>query len=419
MLDDPEVSPKCESGQMVWNLGDGAVFVPDRVVHGAGEDRAGGEAEAFDLAFDLDLDDADPIQGDAHQSSLSFQWLTDSFADPPTEPDVLIDGLIRRGELMAMGGQRALGKSWFAMQLAGDLARGTGQFLGLDIKRQPKVLLWHGELDPWMAHSRWQMYGDEARTGLAESFDDRLGVRVTQRKVGGLHDSVLFRDARIEGGLEDAIVEHGFEVAIIDPWAVFHFGDENSNDGVQAALSKVRELSLRHGTAFVIVHHFGKPTSGARGEPEDLWRGASRLPDFASTRVTMQPHYRGRLNPPAGMSRDEARRFVDLDFLRRAEPTDGFSIVRDPVTNRFDVWDVPGAATRAGSQAMSPTDVAAACASADGWDSMKKAADDLGIAEGTARNRLDEAVEARLIEEFSGPRGARGFRVVDSGRSDP
>ena len=73
------------------------------------------------------------------------------------------------------------------------------------------------------------------------------------------------------------------------------------------------------GVAVVIVHHIGK--SNEVRDPEDLWRGASRLADCASTRVTLLPHFRSKkdaddqdLNPV------QARRYADELFLRSDEP---------------------------------------------------------------------------------------------------
>ena len=71
-----------------------------------------------------------------------------------------------------------------------------------------------------------------------------------------------------------------FRLIIIDAWASFYSGEENSNDQTEAALLRLQELSDTTGVAVVIVHHFGKSNEGR--EPEDLWRGASRLADWAN-----------------------------------------------------------------------------------------------------------------------------------------
>ena len=49
---------------------------------------------------------------------LDLRWVVETLADPPPEPSVLVQGLLRRGELCVLGAPRALGKSWWAMNLA-------------------------------------------------------------------------------------------------------------------------------------------------------------------------------------------------------------------------------------------------------------------------------------------------------------
>ena len=94
-------------------------------------------------------------------------------------------------------------------------------------------------------------------------------------------------------------------VLVIDPWAVFYSGRENSNDEAELALAELRRLQLTHGLTVVVLHHFGKSESAR--DPEDLWRGASRLADWASTRVTLLPFYSAAQAKKIGLSRQQAR----------------------------------------------------------------------------------------------------------------
>jgi RecA-family ATPase len=80
-----------------------------------------------------------------------------SFVQPPPEPPVLVDGLLRKGDMMVVAGPRAAHKSWLAMNLAVLIGRGYGYFLDtLAIERSARVLICHGELDPWSANRRWR-----------------------------------------------------------------------------------------------------------------------------------------------------------------------------------------------------------------------------------------------------------------------
>ena len=104
--------------------------------------------------------------------------------------------------------------------------------------------------------------------------------------------------------LEETIAEHRFDLLVIDPWAVYFAGSENSNDETEAALDKFRDLAMRYGLAVLILHHLGKATDAR--DPEDLSRGASRLADWASTRVTLLPHWTDAAAERQGMTRQQA-----------------------------------------------------------------------------------------------------------------
>lgn len=349
--------------------------------------------------------------------SLSIRWVADAMADPPPEPSVLIDGLLRAGEMSVVGALRALGKSWFAYNLAILLGRGEGLFCGqLPVRRRARVLIAQGELDEWGSWQRWQRLcgTDGPPPGVAESFD-RWRIRVLRKRASGRSDSGggwadEWMEASIDGQLEDAIVTHGFDVLIIDPWRVYFAGAENSNDEVEAGLERLRSLARQTGVAVVILHHLGKNTETR--EPEDLWRGASRLADWASTRVTMLPHYTEHQAREQGMTRQQARRYVDLRFLRRSEPTDDFSIVWNPETGWWERWASPIEAADSRRVNLNPADVAQVCRDSGGdWPSIVAAADALDVSQGTARKLLAGAVRHGLLEPYKGARGATGHRL--------
>jgi hypothetical protein len=197
---------------------------------------------------------------------------------------------------------------------------------------------------------------------------------------------------------------------------VYFAGAENSNDEVEAGLDKLRDLTLRYGLSVVIFHHVGKATDVR--EPEDLWRGASRLADWASTRVTMMPHYTAKQAEEQNMGRQDARRFVDVRFLRRGEPTPDFSMVIDHRTGWWGQWTPPGRPTPANSVKAS-WEVAAECAKSGGWASARKAAAALGCSVSTAGPRLDKAVLDGWLDESEGARGATRYTPSEQFLTEP
>lgn len=369
-----------------------------------------------DRGYDLDLDTlprlaeafAEVARPPALTIGLRLRSVTDAVASPPPEPAVLVEGILRAGELMAMASLRALGKSWWAMQLSLLLAQGQGSFMGtLAIWRPARVLYCQGELDEWGSASRWAMLSHELMmgppAGVAETFDQWRIRAVTRRRslaIAGGTELVEFADAELDERLEATIVAGGYDVVILDPWAVYFGGKENDNDQTEAALAKLRDISLRHGTAFVILHHVGKSTDVR--EPEDLWRGASRLPDWASTRITLLPHYTEAQRMDQGMTRAQARRFADVEVLRRnGRPLDPFSIAFDPDSGWWEKWN-DNAVERAVANRvrMAPVDVAKACWESGGWSSLRAAARGLGCAPNTAEKLLAETMRAGLIQEL-------------------
>jgi hypothetical protein len=98
-------------------------------------------------------------------------------------------------------------------------------------------------------------------------------------------------------------------------------------------LDKLTRISDTYGTAIWINHHFSQRGMSDKIDPEDPWRGASRLADWASTRITLLHHYTPTRARALGLSRTEARRYLDVRFLTRGVPIDDFTLHR-----RDDLW---------------------------------------------------------------------------------
>lgn len=345
-----------------------------------------------------------------------LHWVGKALDNPPPEPPMLIDGLMRAGELMVIAGPRGVSKSRLVFNLAARLATGDGAFMDtLPICRQARTLILQGELDPWASVQRWQaILGADRPDGIAEVFAPvRLRVREVRRTIPGLDGTLTetFHEGELDERIEEAIAEHGFDVLVFDPWATYFAGNENSNDEAEAGLSQLRALALKYGTAIVIIHHLGKANDVR--DPEDLWRGASRLADWASTRVTMLPHYSATAAADAGLTKQQARQFVDLHFLRRHEPLDDFS-VRVDESGVFTVWDPPAESSGTFRGHITPDDVGRAAVTSGGFRSIADAARQLGITDRTARHVLDQAVVAGVLVEDGSPFGpSKAYRLSD------
>jgi hypothetical protein len=353
---------------------------------------------------------------------LRIHWVVETVANPPPAPPVLIEGMIRGGELCVIGAARAIGKSFLVANIALLVGRGDGLLFGaLPVLHSASVLVANGELRPWQTAKRWQMLtgGKDVPEGVAETFDHwRMGVE--RRKTVTVSAEGPVSREWWEGVLDDrvwATVEaERFGLIIIDAWASFYSGEENSNDQTEAALLRLQELSDTTGVAVVIVHHFGK--SNEAREPENLWRGASRLADWANTRVSLLPHFRSQKEAEdKGLKPVEARRYADVHFLRNDEPT-------DPLVARLgeDGWwsRIGNVEAPKRPALLSVDDVARACEQAGGrWERLADAKEALGISRDATASILQRAIREGVLVEEPGPRGARSFRLARTEAVEP
>lgn len=398
--------------------------------------KAAGEIR--DVARDLTLDIGDVVaRADQHLTNataeaptaaraLTVHWVHDTVLQPAPVDDDLVAGILAPGEITGIGANRNVGKSWIVMNLADLCARGQGLFLGeLPIRRPARTLLCHGEMNQRGAHGRWHhLTGDAAPpAGVGETFD-QWRLRVVERRTMTFHAGGSQSDRRydvaLDSTLERTIAEHGIDVLIIDPWRVYYAGSENSSDEVEAALDKLRALAVAHQLAVVIVHHLRGGTDGDATDPEDAWRGSTRLPDAVDTRITLLPHYTRRQAAEQGMSRKQARRYQDVYFLRRGGPApDDFGIAWDPTTGWWNRWRTPqelGAELGGRPTHYNPIDVVPLLEEAGGaWSSIRLASEALELSPTATTKLLERAAAAGYVEEFSGPKGARAFRLPGTG----
>jgi hypothetical protein len=259
---------------------------------------------------------------------------------------------------------------------------------------------------------RWRMLcGTERPSSVGETFTPwRLRVERVRTTTPSEIGSVTVEhvrgalDSRVRRALEDS----GFNLLIVDPWATFFAGNENDKGETEAALAELRRLALDLGTTVVILHHLGK-SNDAR-DPEDLWRGSSRLADWASTRVTLLPHFTPKGAEEAGLSSLQARRYLDVHFLRRDEPTEGFVAH----LGHDGWWSRAGPVSPTPGGRLSVEDVARSCWQAGGqWSSATQARQSLGVGKQATAELLRQAVDAGALFEGRGPRGTKTYTLVE------
>lgn len=341
----------------------------------------------------------------------------DLLANPPELVPDLVSGLIRRGSTTVVAAPRNFGKSWLASNLAYLVGCGQGKLFGrfpVDGPAMPVVVA-QGEMGQRQAFERWSALRAAADPDLymvlpeAQIMEDfttwRVGVSqvsITSRGLDGKKVETTW-EPRLAEHVDRVVREVGAGLLIVDPWAVYYTGEENSNDQTEAALGALRKLSEDTGAAVVIFHHLGKSTEGR--DAADQWRGASRLGDWPATRITLMPHYTPKGAEDAGLDLMEARHFADVEVLRRDGPGCVFSAQRT-LAGWWKSWEpeqpAPGATT---------DDVMVALLDAPGqrWESFTEARTALGVSESKARTLLTQAVEDGDLARVRGKNGTTAY----------
>ena len=288
--------------------------------------------------------DTGPLAG--HRVGMS---MAEILAAPRSVPDYLIEDIWRAGEPATLVGDRGVGKSTLALQLAAALAAGHTDFLGFSTGTPRTVLILSGEQSPESLGAKYERGSlptdPEVPKRIHIAYGSQTGLAVESRQIQ--HDephpidkgdrwSEQSKHARFENEatLRQLVEATRPDVIIIDPWASFFRGNESDNTDVSIALSFLQQFAREHGFAPLIVQHKGKSKAGS---PEDQARGASRLNDWAECRITLT-------GPPPRL-RDRSRHLTVNVLLNNDPAVDDFSIAPSADTGLFHRCEGQGQAT--------------------------------------------------------------------------
>ena len=192
----------------------------------------------------------------------------------------LIDGLLRRTEIMNVVAAPKTGKSWFILQLAHSLVMGW-DFLGFPCKKC-KVLIMDNELHKATIASRMLWVGQKMNISANSPELENLIVN-TQR--------IKRHDVNEISRVAEQIREQKIDVVIIDALyrALPEDVDENSNGQITRIYNQLDTFAQKSGAAVIIVHHTSKGNQSSKGIT-DVGSGAgaqSRAPD---THLVLRAH---------------------------------------------------------------------------------------------------------------------------------
>lgn len=264
---------------------------------------------------------------------LELIWPEALYQQFPNLREPIIDGLLRRGEVMNIISSTKLGKSWFVMGLALSIATGV-LWLGKIICKHGKVLIIDNELHPETFSSRLHYVAQSMGLDLAE-YRDRLAVLSLR---GRLRDLATLRDffEHHAGEFDVIVLDAGYRFSAIDE-------DENSNASIARRYNLLDELATITGSAFVYVHH---STKGAQDEKSvtDVGAGGGAQSRACDTHLVLRPN--AMLGPDSMVVEAAVRSWPPMEafVIRRAHPlwvTDETSPVPQPVGTKGGVEITP------------------------------------------------------------------------------
>ena len=192
----------------------------------------------------------------------------------------VIDGLLRRTEVMNVVAAPKTGKSWFILQLAYSLVKGW-DFLGFPCK-QCRVMIMDNELHTSTISYRMQKVCQSMSISKEDLDLENLTVNMQRFERHSIPEIVK---------VAEQIKEQGIDLVIIDALyrALPSDVDENSNGQITQMYNQIDTFAQKSGAAVILVHHTSKGNQSGKGIT-DVGSGAgaqSRAPD---THLVLRAH---------------------------------------------------------------------------------------------------------------------------------
>ncbi|MFN8739039.1 MAG: AAA family ATPase [Pirellula sp.] len=201
--------------------------------------------------------------------------LADLVARHPERREVMIEGLLRRGETLNIIASPKVGKTWLTAGLVFAVSNGT-EWLGLSCK-QGRVLVvdceLHGEELAWR-------YGRVAvALSLSLNGIDLLPLRGTGVTIDRLSAAIEMASSL------------GCDLIVLD--ALYRLlpdgSNENDNFKMMEVYNVIDRIAKHTGASVVVVHHSSKGDQSTKGVT-DVGAGAGSISRAADSHLTLRPH---------------------------------------------------------------------------------------------------------------------------------
>lgn len=233
---------------------------------------------ALGATAELDLDDEIDLDAPREPEPLVPITPRALFTAAPRLREPIIDGLLRRSEIMNLIAASKIGKSWLSLSLALCVATGLA-WLGRFSVRHGRVLLIDNELHPETLASRLQRVAGLMNVSI-DDYDAQIEILSLRGRLCGLAGlEALFRS--VAGRFDLVVLDAGYRFTDVGD-------DENSNAGVTERYNTLDQFAASSGAAIVYVHH--TPKGSQEGKVvTDVGAGAGAQSRAADTHLVLLP----------------------------------------------------------------------------------------------------------------------------------
>lgn len=188
----------------------------------------------------------------------------------------LIEKLLHSGEVMIVGGQPNIGKTWVVMDMMMGIASGT-TFARTFPCSQASVLFIDEEGSEGANQDRFRMLlQGRDQSGVEFPIFSKIGAGL---KV----DTPKGRTT-----LSRLIERYRPGVVVLDSLVRMHGRDESNNRQMADFFAVIRQLKETYGCAFIFTHHIRKPSGEGKEDPTWILRGAGDIQGYPDSILVFQ-----------------------------------------------------------------------------------------------------------------------------------
>ena len=249
-----------------------------------------------------------------YRSSSEIVSLKDLRIQYPELREPVIDGLLRRGEIMNIIAAPKEGKSFLVTDLAFAVIQGA-KWLGRFPTRCSRILVIDNELHKETIPFRTQLVAEKSGTGIELDYvDEMIDYMPLRGKLVDLH--ALTHQI-------DYIRPREYGLIILD--AFYRFmppkTDENDNGQIAELYNRLDNYASRTDSAICLIHHTSKGTQAGK-KVTDVGAGAGAMTRATDTHLILRPH--------------EEKNAIRIDVAVRSFPgPDPFCVRR-----KFPTWEI-------------------------------------------------------------------------------